>query len=76
MNAVCKYLGFLVLGAVLTAPIAISTKAASQDDRHQEDNHRDIRQRVKGNHICFRQAFCDQQVCEFRWRQSVLHGQS
>ena len=45
MKAVCKYLGFLVLGAVLTAPIAISTKAASQDDRHQEDNHRDKKQK-------------------------------
>lgn len=45
MKAVCKYLGFLVLGAVLTAPMAISTKAASQDDKRQEDNHRDKKQK-------------------------------
>lgn len=41
----CKYLGFLVLGAVLIAPVASSTKAASQDDKRQEDNHRDKKQK-------------------------------
>lgn len=45
MKAACKYLGFLVLGAVLIAPIAISTKAASQDDKRQEENHRDKKQK-------------------------------